>query len=856
MRKMVKKATKKKASNASRGGSGKGVRKKTTTRKKAAGKSSKKSSASKLLIVESPTKVRTIQKFLGPDFDIIASKGHVRDLLKTGERKMGIDISGSFQGHYGEIPTKKKAIADLRHAARSAKEIYLAPDPDREGEAIAWHIQEILREEGKENRIYRVSFNEITPQAVRESLESPRRIDQKKVDAQETRRKLDRIVGFKLSGEILWNKVAFGLSAGRVQSVALRLIAKREEEIQAFEPKEYWTISTFIEKPNKEPSFEAKLHKIDNVEVEIPNEERALELTEIIEKAELKISKVTLRERQRRPSAPFITSTLQQECSSKLRFGAKKTMSIAQSLYEGVSLEKERGNVGLITYMRTDSVRLSSEAVEMARNYIGDNFGKPYLPEKPPAYKRKQSIQDAHEAVRPTDLSLSPDKIKGHLKPEQLAVYTLIWRRFIACQMTPAVFDQTSVDIKADHLILRASGSILKFSGFLKVYQDYSAAGENTANGSGNNESVSGRDRILPPLEESDAVSLIATDKTATGILPEQHFTQPPPRYTEAALVNELEEDGVGRPSTYASILDTLEKRRYVTLERKNRQFTPTSLGIEVNRLLIQGFPDEIDVKFTAKIENNLDDIESGKQPWLPMLRNFYIQFDKKIQEAKVSLPNLKTKTEPIDRNCPECDSPLVKKFSRNGWFISCSKYPKCKHSESIIEECEDSETGEELSQIEEKAPPCDECGEPMRVKRGPYGLYLCCSDQPKEHKTRRLEASGQPAETPKPTGIDCAREKCNGELVSRRSRRTGKIFYGCNQFPKCNYVVWDLPIENTCPICEHPHITLKTTKKNGPQLTCPQKSCNYQVDPPPDIIERLGNEIGTELMQDKRNSA
>ncbi len=853
---MLKKATKKKAKKASPGGGGKSVQKKTTARKKAAGKSAKRSSASKLLIVESPTKVRTIQEFLGPDFDIIASKGHVRDLLKTGERKMGIDVHGDFQGHYGEIPTKKKAIAELRLAARSAKEIYLAPDPDREGEAIAWHIQELLKEEGKEDQIYRVSFNEITAQAVRESLENPRRIDQKKVDAQETRRKLDRIVGFKLSGEILWNKVAFGLSAGRVQSVALRLISEREEAIQAFEPKEYWTISTFIKKPGIEPSFEAKLHKIDNDEAEVPNEERALELTKTIEKAELKISKVTRRERQRRPSAPFITSTLQQECSSKLRFGAKKTMSIAQSLYEGVNLGKDRGNVGLITYMRTDSVRLSSEAVEMARNYIEDNFGKPYLPEKPPAYKRKQNIQDAHEAVRPTDLSLSPDKIRGQLKPEQFAVYTVIWRRFLACQMTPAVYDQTSVDIKADHLILRATGSILKFPGFLKVYEDTSTAGGNITNGSGDNESWSGRDRILPPLEESDAVSLIATDKTDTGILPEQHFTQPPPRYTEAALVKELEEDGVGRPSTYASILDTLEKRRYVSLERKSRQFTPTSLGIEVNRLLIQGFPEEIDVKFTAKIENSLDDIESGNLPWLPMLRDFYIQFDKKIQEAKVSLPNLKTKTEPIDRDCPECESPLVKKFSRNGWFISCSKYPECKHSESIVEEGEDTETDEELSRIEEKAPPCEECGEPMRVKRGPYGLYLCCSDKPKEHKTRRLDASGQAAEAPEPTGIDCAREKCAGELVSRRSRRTGKIFYGCNQFPKCNYVVWDLPIGDACPTCGHPHVTLKTTKKNGTQLTCPQKSCTYQMDPPPALIERLGDKVGAELVLDKRNSA
>ncbi|MEE9257248.1 MAG: type I DNA topoisomerase, partial [bacterium] len=457
--------------------------KKKTAAKKSA-KGGKKSSATKLLIVESPTKVRTIKKFLGPEFEIIASKGHVRDLLKTGERKMGIDVHGDFQGNYGEIPTKKKAISELRHAARAAKEIYLAPDPDREGEAIAWHIQEILREDGNTDQIYRVSFNEITPRAVRESLASPRRIDQKKVDAQETRRKLDRIVGFKLSGEILWNKVAFGLSAGRVQSVALRLICEREAEIDAFEPREYWTISAFLEKTGTQPSFEAKLHRVEGEEPEIPNEERARELASIVEKADLKISKIERRQRRRRAPAPFITSTLQQECSTKLRYGAKRTMSLAQSLYEGVSLGRGQGNVGLITYMRTDSVRLAPEAVQAARGYIGKKFGNDYMPVKPPVYKRGENIQDAHEAIRPTDASLAPDDIKGHLKPEQLAVYTLIWRRFMASQMSPAIFDQTSVDIAAENLILRASGSILKFAGFLKVYNEGGESGEENGTGS------------------------------------------------------------------------------------------------------------------------------------------------------------------------------------------------------------------------------------------------------------------------------------------------------------------------------------------------------------------------------------
>ncbi len=359
-------------------------------------------------------------------------------------------------------------------------------------------------------------------------------------------------------------------------------------------------------------------------------------------------------------------------------------------------------------------------------------------------------------------------------------------------------------------------------------------------NGTGSASGLDGREgryRLLPELTENDPLALIAAEEAKSGVLPEQHFTQPPPRYTEAALVKELEEDGVGRPSTYASILDTLEKRRYVLLEKRKRNFTPTSLGIEVNRLIVQGFPDEINVKFTAKIESDLDEIESGKQPWLPILRNFYDQFDKKVQEAKISLPNLKTKTEPVGQECPECGSPLVKKFSRNGWFISCSAYPECKHSESIAGEDEDSETDEELARIEEKSPPCDECGAPMRVKRGPYGLYLACSTSPKEHKTRRVDAAGEVVAAPEPTGIACAREKCEGELVTRKSRRTGKTFYGCNQFPKCNYVVWDLPVDRPCPACGHPHISLKTTKKSGTQLVCPVNSCDYKEEPPPELL-------------------
>ena len=818
---------------------------KKNTRKSASRTAQGGKSASKLLIVESPTKVRTIQKFLGPDFDILASRGHVRDLMKTGERKMGIDVHNDFQADYGVIQGKSKTIEQLRRAATAAKEIYLAPDPDREGEAIAWHIQELLGASGAESEFYRVTFNEITKRAVQEALSKPGRIDQRKVDAQETRRKLDRIVGFKLSGEILWNKVAFGLSAGRVQSVALKLICEREDAIEAFEPKEYWSITAHLEKTGFEPPFEAKLHRIDGKEAEIPDEARAMELAGKIAGACLRVSRVEKKERRRRPPAPFITSTLQQESSGKLRYGAKKTMSIAQSLYEGVNLGREVGNVGLITYMRTDSVRLAPESIAAARTYIETKYGQDHLPRKPNVFKTRETAQDAHEAIRPTDVGLTPDKVRAFLKPEQFSLYSLIWRRFLASQMAPAVYDQTSVDIILDpqdneELLLRASGSVLKFKGFLKVYET-NFEPKNSADPPKTGSSNSEQNRLLPTLEDGDPLSLVKSESAPTGVTPEQHFTQPPPRYTEASLVKELEEDGVGRPSTYASILDTLEKRKYVTIERRRRQFTPSSLGREVNRLLIRGFPDQIDVGFTAKMEKYLDDIENGTTPWLPVMKDFYDNFDRKVQIAKKELPALKAIREPIGRNCPECERELVKKFSRNGWYIACPGYPDCRYSEDIPTESEtEPETAEELARIEEIAPPCEECGAPMQAKRGRFGIYLSCTAFPDAHKTRTVLANGQVAAAPRPTGVPCPREGCSGELVERRSRRTGKPFYGCNRFPACRTVAWDWPVAQPCPSCGNPILTIKTTKKNGNQLVCPQKECGYAVECSPELVERM----------------
>ena len=825
--------------------------KKKAASKRSSSRSNARKSASKLLIVESPTKVRTIQKFLGVDFDILASKGHLRDLQKTGEKKMGIDVHNGFKADYGIIQGKARTIDELCKAAAAAKEIYLAPDPDREGEAIAWHIQEILGAAGVESEFYRVRFNEITKLAVQEALSKPGRIDQKKVDAQETRRKLDRIVGFRLSGEILWNKVAYGLSAGRVQSVALKLICEREDAIEAFKPKEYWSITAYLQKAGFAPSFEAKLHQINGEKVEIPNEARANELAGRIAGSNWRVSRVEKKERRRRPPAPFITSTLQQESSTKLRYGAKKTMVIAQALYEGVNLGRKAGNVGLITYMRTDSVRLAPESIAAARAHIEKKYGKDHLPHKPNVFKTKETAQDAHEAIRPTDVGLTPEKVRAFLKPEQFSLYRLIWSRFLASQMAPAVYDQTSVDIirdtktengaEAEELLLRASGSVLKFRGFLQVYQSDSNPGCGAAEAPKAKPSGAGEDRLLPPLEDADPLSLVKSESAPTGVLPERHETQPPPRYTEASLVKELEEDGVGRPSTYASILDTLEKRKYVTVERKRRQFTPSSLGREVSCLLTQGFPDQIDVGFTAKMEKYLDGIENGATQWLPMMRDFYDNFDEKIQIAKEELPNLRTIEEPIGRNCPECGGELVKKFSRNGWFISCSRYPDCRYSENIPtgSKPDEPEEMEELARIEEVAPPCEECGAPMQAKRGPFGIYLSCTAFP-EHRTRKVLRNGQIDAAPKSTGVPCPREGCDGELVERRSRRTGKPFYGCNRFPACKTVTWDWPVAQPCPACGNPILTIKTTKKNGVQLACPQKKCGYVGECPPELVEQM----------------
>lgn len=783
----------------------------------------------KLLIVESPTKVRTLEKFLPKEYKIIASRGHLMDLLKTGERNMGIDIENEFKAHYGPIDSKKKTISELKKAAATADEIYLATDPDREGEAIAWHISQLIEKKKEQRPIYRISFNEITKNAVLNSLSMPGEIDKKKVDAQETRRKLDRIVGFKLSGEILWSLVAFGLSAGRVQSVALKLICEREKERNAFQSLEYWEIVTLLEKSTQSIPFNAKLHKISGELVEqkkknkflITTQEESNKLKEIIENADLKIQKVEKKERRSQPSPPFITSTLQREISTKLRFSAKRTMSVAQKLYEGINLGKGYGNIGLITYMRTDSVRISPDAVTSARDFIQNEFGEEFLPEKPNTYKTKQSAQDAHESIRPTNLSLTPEKLKTLMKKDEFSVYELIWKRFLASQMTRAIYDQTVVDINADELTLRASGSVMKFAGFMKLYEDEKQTDEDN--------STDEKDRLLPELSEGESVLLLKTEENSEPIEQKQHFTQPPARFSDASLVKKLEDEGIGRPSTYASFFDKLETRRYVSIPKGKRQFEPTVLGMEVNKLLTEGFPKLIDVNFTGKLESDLDNIESGTQDWLSILQNFYKDFNNDVQEAKMNLPNLKKISKSTGRNCPECnENELVEKFGRNGWFIACSSYPKCKHSEdlNITEDSEDTKTF--IAELEEKSPPCSDCGSPMKCNKGRFGFYLSCSENPKEHTKLSVKENGDISTPPITLSISCGSEGCDGKLVERKNNRRGNLFYGCSKFPKCRYILPTPPVKIACPKCNFPHLTKIKDKEEQEILSCPSKGCDY----------------------------
>ena len=802
----------------------------------------KTSAKTKLVIVESPAKANTIRKYLGAGYVVKASVGHVKDLPKS---KLGIDVDKEFQPSYELIPGKEKIVKELRAAARSADKIFLAADPDREGEAICQHLKELL--EGKGREILRVLFNEITPKAIRSAIASPSEINSNTVDAQQARRILDRIVGYQVS-PLLWDKVRRGISAGRVQTVALRLIVEREREIQEFKTEEYWSIAAKLEGA-KPPAFEARLAKFQSKNVEIHNEAEAAHIVKAVRDAGFTVRSVVKKERKRRSVPPFTTSKLQQDASRRFRFTVKKTMMLAQRLYEGKEIG-DAGSVGLITYMRTDSTRIASEAMDMVRAHVSEKFGGDYLPEKPVVYKSKKDAQDAHEAIRPTFVEHSPDSIKGYLSADELKLYKLIWTRFIASQMNPAVYDQTTVDIESQDYMFRANGRVQKFDGFLKVYEE--SSDEDTKAGP-EDQSVS-----LPPLTEGEQLRLLNLD-------PVQHFTEPPPRFSEAGLVRALEEQGIGRPSTYAAILTTIQDREYAL--KKQNKFRPTELGTVVTDQLVKHFADIFDVAYTARMEEELDEVEEGKRTWVEALDEFYTKFAKDLDLAKVNMENIKRQEIPTDEKCEKCGKPMVIKWGQFGSFLACTGYPDCKFTKELASDTDD-EGEAAKTEEEEEIPPCENCGKPMALKRGRFGPFLACTGYPDCKTTRKLGPGENKPKVPdkildepcpkcgsnlvlkegrfgpftscsdypkckyikpKTIGVPCPRADCGGELTERRTKR-GKAFYGCANYPDCDFVVWQKPIPEKCPQCNSPYLLEKSTKKEGQIRYCNEESCDYKV--------------------------
>jgi len=732
-----------------------------------------------LLIVESPTKVETLKKIVGKDFIIKASVGHLKDLPK---KKLGVDVDNDFNPEYITIRGKGKILAALKAAAKKADTIYLAPDPDREGEAIAHHIFNEVSKISK-GKIYRVMFNEITKKAVTEAIAHPTELNANKVNAQQARRILDRLVGYKIS-PLLWKKVQRGLSAGRVQSVALRIICDRESEINDFKSEEYWTITIDLE-GSKKPEFQAKLFKVDGKKQEIGNEEQAQSIVKAVEGQELILEDIVKKERKRNPSAPFITSTLQQEASRKLNFSPKKTMMLAQRLYEGQDLGKE-GTVGLITYMRTDSTRLAEEALVDIRGFIEEKYGKDFVPKSPNTYKVKKSAQEAHEAIRPTSIRLEPKSVKQYLEKDQYRLYELIWLRTLSCQMVPAVLDTTQFDIRTGKYLFRANGSVIKFSGFMKVYVEDEDSEDETA-------SKKTTEKILPDLSKGEILKV-------KQILPEQHFTQPPPRFTEAMLVKELEEKGIGRPSTYASIISVIKDRDYIRSEDK--RLAPSELGGLVSGLLVENFPDIMTEEFTAQMEDQLDQIEDGTMEWVDTLKSFYVPFEKDLAEAEEKMRDIKKQVEETDEVCEKCDQPMIIKWGRFGKFMACSGYPECKNTKEI-----GSDGKNEPEKVEGD---CDKCGSPLVMKMGRFGKFLACSAYPDCKFTK-----------PVSLGINCPESDCKGYISARRSKK-GRTFYGCSEYPNCTFTSWDKPVDEPCPECKHAFMVTKWKKNEGESIVCP----------------------------------
>ncbi len=745
--------------------------------------------ANSLIVVESPTKVKTIKKFLGSDFNAVASVGHIKDLPKS---TLGIDLEKDFEPTYKVIETKKKTIDDLKKAAKKAENIYLAPDPDREGEAIAWHISEVI--DTKNKNVYRVLFNDLTKNTVLEAIKHPLQLDFNKYEAQQTRRILDRLVGYQIS-PVLWDKVKRGLSAGRVQSVAVRMICDREEEINKFVPEEYWNLVAQFQGSNP-PPFEAKLIKVDGKKAKVTNEEQAQKLAAKIREADFTVEKLDKKEIKRTAPPPFTTSKLQQEASRWLRFSAKKTMSVAQKLYEGIELGKD-GSVGLITYMRTDSYRIAEEALLEARDYIKENYSSDYLPHKPHTYKNAQKTQDAHEAIRPSKMTYKPQDIKQYLSSDEFKLYQLIWNRFIASQMNPAILDQTTIDIAGAGCLFRAQGQVMKFPGFTIVYTE----------GKDDKEEENGDEKLLPEIKEKEKLKLLKLNT-------EQKFTQPPPRYSEASLVRELEEKGIGRPSTYAAIISTIQDREYVRLEKG--KFYPSELGIVVTGLLVKSFPTILDLAFTADMENKLDAIESGDRKRVETLKEFYVIFSGELNKAKTEMKNIKREEEPTDLKCEKCGSPMIIKWGRNGKFVACSNYPDCKNTMNIKRDANGDLAKEEVEYSDQI---CEKCGKRMVYKHGRFGRFIGCEAYPACKNTKAISL-----------GVKCPEKGCKGYLTEKRTKK-GKTFYGCTKYPDCTFASWDKPIAESCPDCGSPFLVEKFSRGKGTYKACPDKGCAYKSE-------------------------
>jgi len=760
-----------------------------------------------LVIVESPAKSKTIKKYLGNDFQILASYGHVRDL----PAKQGAVLpDDNFAMTYAVIDKNSKHVDSIVKAMKEADALYLATDPDREGEAISWHLYEILKAKKvlKDKPIYRVAFYEITKSAVTEAINNPRELSMDLVNAQQARRALDYLVGFNLS-PLLWKKVRRGLSAGRVQSPALRMIVERELEIEAFTSQEYWSIEADLAKDKI--GFVAKLTTWNNQalkQFDINNTEQAHSIKEALLNAtqgSLTVSKVEKKQRKRNPSPPFTTSTLQQEGSRKLGFSTKKTMQIAQQLYEGVDIGE--GSVGLITYMRTDSLNLSNDAIAEMRDFIGKKYGMDSLPDEPRFFKTKsKNAQEAHEAIRPSSVLRTPESIKHYLSPDQFKLYSLIWKRAMACQMQHALIDTTAVDFNcAESATFRATGSVIVKPGFIQVYQE----------GFDDKKPEEDDDeKTLPALEIGDKVNLL-------DIRPEQHFTEPPPRYSEASLVKALEEHGIGRPSTYSSIISTLQAREYAVLD--NKRFKPTDVGRIVNKFLTEYFEKYVDYGFTASLEDELDAVSRGELQWIPLLEQFWQPFKNQIEQIGATVQRKDITQELIDEACPDCGKPLSIRLGKRGRFIGCTGYPECSYTRAMANSGEEQQASPSAPEVVEGRT-CPDCSGPLHIKQGKYGKFIGCGNYP---KCKHME----PLNKPKDLGISCPECK-KGELMERKSRY-GKLFYSCNRYPDCKYATWNLPINEPCPKCKWPILTVKTTKRNGTQKVCPQKECGFVEDAP-----------------------